>query len=205
MLAENMWPYCSYTKIYGTVTSMWQGKKICGCRVTAFNFFLIRQLIAGSRGDPLVHQRMSVQHPQPLGDVFWSQGDCTLWLLGVNLPPNHQPDLYRLHSDTLAKDCSQSELSAEHTAINFTGFQLVVLWLHSYIKLSLSSSCVIKQFNLIPAASVSLFVEDFLDFNFKSTSFWPDSPEFPCMQLLTELQLLTVYQLIATLLQTDSI
>lgn len=148
---------------------------------------------------------MSVQHPQPLGDAFWSQGDCILWLLGVNLPPNHRPDLYRLHSDTLAKDCSPSALSAEHTALNFTGFQLVALWLHSYIKSSLSSSCVIKQFNLIPAASVSLFVEDFLDFNFKSTSFWPDSPEFPCMQLLTELQLLTVYQLTATLLQTDCI
>lgn len=68
MQAENMWPYCSYTKIYGTVTSMWQGYKICGCRVTAFNFFLIRQLIAGSQGDPLVHQRM--QHPQPLDDAF---------------------------------------------------------------------------------------------------------------------------------------
>lgn len=53
--------------------------------------------------------------------------------------------------------------------------EVVALWLHSYIKSSLSSSCDIKQFNLIPAASVSLFVEDFLDFNFKSTSFWPDS------------------------------
>lgn len=36
----------------------------------------------------MAYQRLSVQHPQVLGDSFWSQGDCTDHFVEENLSPN---------------------------------------------------------------------------------------------------------------------
>lgn len=48
---------------------------------------------------------------------------------------------------------------------------MVILWLDSYIKASLQSICVGVQLNWHSVATSSLFVEEFLNFSFKSTGF----------------------------------
>lgn len=76
----------------------------------------------------MAYQRLSVQHPQVLGDSFWSQGDCTDHFVEENLSPNShsltqtdcshiQTDLQRAWNSFLihkhrqiATHCNQSEL-----------------------------------------------------------------------------------------------
>lgn len=139
----------------------------------------------------LVNQRLSMQHPRPLGKHFCSQEDCTVicWettCLQTTHCNHSLTDCWRFskncllinkQTDNMTTCCSQCE-SVCTSECNFsamcplaigvdsTGCQLILFWLYCYIKSRLLHLCPVLKWICHPPATTLLCVEEFLTSSF---------------------------------------
>lgn len=150
----------------------------------------------------MVAQGLSVQHPSPLADDCQLQGDCSAHVMGGNLSPNscrltptgcsHSQTDWWVFENNCRLIYKRKQVAINlHESVSGTYLQPVPLiwgtllnWLKSGAILvmfliykhgyrALMSFFPVKNWH--PAACMSVFMEEFLNFSFKSMWFWLDS------------------------------
>lgn len=131
----------------------------------------LRQIIRGFQIIPLRHRY--------IGSSAVSAASC--WTNGL---AGQTPTSNQLLVKQVKLTC---DMSLSNMRLDSARCQMVVLWLYSYIKARLLPACGMLWFNCYPAATMSLFVEEF-QFHIYEDLLDSESKKFIWISVLSDLE-----------------